>query len=67
MTIGTVKWFNDEKGVGSISPDDGSEELLAHYSALAMHGYKTLKEGQKVCFEVMQGPRGKQATNIQTA
>lgn len=67
MAVGTVKWFNNEKGIGFITPDDGGEDLYAHYSALNMHGYKSLMEGQKVCFEVMQGPEGKQASNIQIA
>jgi len=63
---GTVKWFNDSKGFGFITPDDGSEDLFAHFSAINMSGFKTLKEGQKVSFEVTQGPKGKQASNIQT-
>ena len=52
MATGTVKWFNDAKGYGFITPDDGSEDLFAHFSAIAMNGFKTLKEGQKVAFEV---------------
>ncbi|MFP3888864.1 MULTISPECIES: cold-shock protein [unclassified Ralstonia] len=67
MAIGTVKWFNDAKGFGFISPDEGGEELFAHFSAIQMAGFKTLKEGQRVSFEVTQGPKGKQATNIQAA
>ena len=67
MAIGTVKWFNDAKGYGFITPDDGSEDLFAHFSAIQMNGFKTLKEGQKVSFEVTQGPKGKQASNIQAA
>ncbi|WP_426394577.1 cold-shock protein [Ralstonia sp. 25C] len=67
MAIGTVKWFNDAKGFGFISPDEGGEELFAHFSAIQMAGFKTLKEGQRVQFEVTQGPKGKQATNIQAA
>jgi CspA family cold shock protein len=67
MATGTVKWFNDAKGYGFITPDDGSEDLFAHFSAIQMNGFKTLKEGQKVSFEVTQGPKGKQASNIQTA
>jgi len=62
---GTVKWFNDSKGFGFITPDDGGEDLFAHFSAIQMNGFKTLKEGQKVVFEVTQGPKGKQASNIQ--
>jgi CspA family cold shock protein len=67
MATGTVKWFNDSKGFGFITPDDGSEDLFAHFSAINMGGFKTLKEGQKVQFEVSQGPKGKQASNIQPA
>ena len=67
MKTGTVKWFNDAKGFGFITPDDGSEELFAHFSAIQSRGFKSLKEGQKVEFEVTQGPKGKQASNIQSA
>jgi CspA family cold shock protein len=67
MPTGTVKWFNDAKGYGFITPDDGSEDLFAHFSAIQMDGFKTLKEGQKVQFEVTQGPKGKQASSIQSA
>ncbi len=67
MAIGTVKWFNDSKGFGFITPDDGSEDLFAQVSAINMNGFKTLKEGEKVSFEVVQGPKGKQASNIQRA
>ena len=67
MAIGTVKWFNDSKGFGFITPDDGSDDLFAHFSGISMSGFKTLKEGQKVTFEVTQGPKGKQASNIQSA
>ena len=62
---GTVKWFNDAKGYGFITPDDGGEDLFAHFSAIQMSGFKTLKEGQKVQFEVTLGPKGKQASSIQ--
>lgn len=65
MASGIVKWFNDAKGFGFIKPDDGEEELFAHFSAIQMSGFKTLKEGQRVSFEIIQGPKGKQATNIQ--
>jgi cold shock protein len=65
MANGTVKWFNDSKGFGFITPDDGGEDLFAHFSAIQMNGFKTLKEGQRVAFEVVAGPKGKQASNIQ--
>jgi CspA family cold shock protein len=64
MATGTVKWFNDAKGYGFITPDEGGEDLFAHFSAIQMNGFKTLKEGQKVVFEVVSGPKGKQANNI---
>ena len=66
MTTGTVKWFNDSKGYGFITPDAGGDDLFAHFSAINMSGFKTLKEGQKVSFEVTTGNNGKkQASNIQ--
>src|ERR1700730_12717084 len=65
MATGTVKWFNDAKGFGFITPDDGGEDLFAHFSEVRAEGFKSLQEGQKVSFEVKQGPKGKQASNIQ--
>jgi len=67
MATGTVKWFSDAKGFGFITPDDGGDDLFAHFSAINMSGFKTLKEGQKITFEVAQGPKGRQAANIQVA
>lgn len=67
MATGVVKWFNDAKGFGFITPDEGGDELFAHFSAINMAGFKSLKEGQRVTFEVTQGPKGKQASNIQAA
>ena len=64
MATGTVKWFNDAKGFGFITPDEGGEDLFAHFSSVQTLGFKTLKEGQKVSFDVVQGPKGKQASNI---
>ena len=67
MATGTVKWFNDSKGFGFITPDDGGADLFAHFSAISMSGFKTPKEGQKVQFTVVEGPKGKQASNITSA
>ena len=64
MPTGTVKWFNNAKGYGFILPDEGSEDLFAHYSAIDMDGYKTLKAGQMVSFEITKGDKGYHATNI---
>ena len=63
-TRGTVKWFNDQKGFGFITPEDGSKDCFVHHSAIQMEGFKTLKEGQKVTMEVTQGQKGPQAENI---
>ncbi len=67
MATGTVKWFNDSKGCGFITPEDGGEDLFAHFSAIQAQGFKTLKEGQRVSFDVTAGPKGKQASNIREA
>jgi cold shock protein len=67
MATGTVKWFNSEKGYGFITPDDGGEDLFVHFSAISGSGFKTLDEGAKVSFEVTQGQKGPQATDIQVA
>lgn len=64
MATGTVKWFNDSKGFGFITPEGGGEDLFAHYSEIQASGFKSLKEGQRVEFEVKQGPKGKQAAAI---
>ncbi|GMA31075.1 transcription antiterminator/RNA stability regulator CspE [Litorihabitans aurantiacus] len=64
MTDGTVKWFNAEKGFGFITPDDGGSDVFAHFSAIVADGYRSLEENQRVSFEVTQGPKGPQASNI---
>ncbi|MFC8599753.1 MULTISPECIES: cold-shock protein [unclassified Isoptericola] len=64
MTTGTVKWFNEEKGFGFIAPSDGTADVFAHYSAISASGFRTLNEGQQVEFEVTQGPKGLQASDI---
>jgi CspA family cold shock protein len=65
MATGIVKWFNDSKGFGFITPDEGGEDLFAHFSAIQSSGFKSLQENQRVQFEVTTGPKGKQASNIQ--
>jgi CspA family cold shock protein len=65
MATGTVKWFNDAKGFGFITPDAGGEDLFAHFSEIRSEGFKSLQENQKVDFEVKKGPKGMQASNIQ--
>ena len=67
MATGTVKWFNDTKGFGFITPDDGGADLFAHFSEIQGSGFKTLKDGQRVTFEVKQGPKGLQASAIKPA
>lgn len=67
MATGSVKWFNDSKGFGFITPEGGGEDLFAHFSAIQSHGFKTLTEGQRVSFDITAGPKGKQASNIQIA
>ena len=64
---GTVKWFNNEKGYGFISPDDGGEDLFVHYSGIEGSGFKSLEEGAKVTFEKTQGQKGMQAVNVNSA
>jgi CspA family cold shock protein len=64
MAVGTVKWFNAEKGFGFITPDGGGADVFAHYSAIAVDGYRSLDENQRVSFEITQGPKGPQAANI---
>lgn len=66
MPLGSVKWFNASKGYGFITPSDGGDDVFAHYSAIEMEGYKTLKEGQQVEFEVQDGPKGPQASHIRS-
>jgi CspA family cold shock protein len=66
MSTGTVKWFNEAKGFGFTSPDGGGEDLFAHFSAIQGQGFKTLRETQKVSFDVTTGPKGKQAANIRS-
>ena len=64
MPKGVVKWFNNAKGYGFVTPDGGEEDIFVHFSAIEMDGYKTLKEGQPVEFEVEQGPKGLHAQNL---
>jgi len=67
VAIGTVKWFNDAKGFGFITPEDGSKDVFVHHSAVNMEGFRTLSEGQRVEYDVTQGAKGPAAGNVRTA
>lgn len=67
MATGTVKWFNESKGFGFISPGDGGKDVFVHFSAIEDQGFRTLSEGQAVTFEVVEGPKGLQANQVRIA
>ncbi|MBS0304534.1 MAG: cold-shock protein [Proteobacteria bacterium] len=67
MAAGTVKWFNDAKGFGFIEPEDGGPEVFAHFSAVQMEGFRTLRQGSKVTYDLVKGPKGDAAQNIRPA
>ena len=67
MATGTVKWFNEAKGFGFISPSEGSSDVFVHYSSIQIDGFRTLDEGQTVSFNIEDGPKGPQATDVQLA
>ena len=64
MTLGTVKWFNNEKGFGFIAPENGGKDVFVHHTSIQGTGYKSLNEGDRVSFDVTQGPKGDQASNV---
>jgi CspA family cold shock protein len=64
MVFGTVKWFNDAKGFGFIAPENGGDDVFVHFSAISASGFRSLKEGQRVTFEVVEGPKGAQAAGV---
>lgn len=67
MASGTVKWFNNQKGFGFICPEEGGDDIFAHFSAVVMEGYRSLKAGQSVTFEIHQGPKGLHAAEIRVS